>query len=63
MFKELKHIATPPNQLQNQIELRRIAENARIDRTETCFGGKSSHTWKDYQKVLERVKKASQKWW
>ena len=29
MFKEIKHIASDANQIKNQIELRRITENAR----------------------------------
>ena len=62
MFKEIKHIASDANQIKNQIELRRITENARIDRSETCFGGSSIQTWKEYLKGAERAKKAAQKW-
>ena len=63
MFKEIKHIASDPNQIKNQIELRRITESARVDRSETCFGGSSRQTWKEYLKASERAKKASQRWW
>ena len=64
MFKEIheRRIGTPSNEIKNQIELRRIAENARIDRTETCFRGSSRQTWKEYLKASERAKKAAQKW-
>lgn len=62
MFKEIKHIASDANQIKNQIELRRITENARIDRSETCFGGSSRQTWKEYLKGAEIAKKAAQKW-
>lgn len=61
MFKEIKHIASDANQIKNQIELRRITENARIDRSETCFGGSSRQTWKEYLKGAERAKKSGTK--
>ena len=63
MFKEVKHIASDPNKIKNQIELRRITENARVDRSETCFRGSSRQTWNDYLKASERAKKSGQRWW
>ncbi len=63
MFKEIKGIASNPNQIKNQIELRRIAENAKVDRSETCFRGKSRQTRDQYLKSVERAKVLSKKWY
>lgn len=63
MFKEIKGIAGNPNQIKNQIELRRIAENAKVDRSETCFRGKSRQTRDQYLKSVERAKVLSKKWY
>lgn len=62
MFKEVKGIAGNPNQIKNQIELRRIAENARVDRTETCFRGKSRQTSVQYKEAVKRAQEAALKW-
>lgn len=61
MFKEIKHIAGNPNQIKNQLELRQITEDAKVDRTETCFGGQSRQTWKDYVKGKELAKEAARR--
>jgi len=63
VFKEIKGIASNPNQIKNQIELRRIAENAKVDRSETCFRGKSRQTRDQYLKSVERAKVLSKKWY
>ena len=63
MFKEINGIASNPNQIKNQIELRRIAENAKVDRSETCFRGKSRQTRDQYLKSVERAKVLSKKWY
>ena len=57
MFKEIKGIAGNPNKIKNQIELRKITENAKVDRTETCFRGKSRQTRDQYFESVERIKK------
>ena len=48
--------------LANLIELNKIIENSRVDRTETCFSGKSRLTEKEYLENSERAKKLSKKW-
>lgn len=62
MFKESKQIETNINKIKNTIELNRIIENSRVDRTETCFSGKSRLTEKEYLENSERAKKLSKKW-
>ena len=62
MFKESKQIKTDINKIKNTIELNRINENSRVDRTETCFSGKSRLTEKEYLENSERAKKLSKKW-
>ena len=48
MFKESKHINNCVDKIKNNIELNKIIENSRVDRTETCFSGKSRLTEKEY---------------
>lgn len=62
MFKESKQIETNINKIKNTIELNKIIENSRVDRTETCFSGKSRLTEKEYLENCERAKKLSKKW-
>ena len=62
MFKESKQIKTDINKIKNTIELNKIIENSRVDRTETCFSGKSRLTEKVYLENSERAKKLSKKW-
>ncbi len=62
MFKESKQIKTDINKIKNTIELNKIIENSRVDRTETCFSGKSRLTEKEYLENSERAKKLSKKW-
>lgn len=62
MFKESKRIETDINKIKNTIELNKIIENSRVDRTETCFSGKSRLTEKEYLENSERAKKLSKKW-
>lgn len=62
MFKESKQIETNINKIKNTIELNKIIENTRVDRTETCFSGKSRLTEKEYLENSERAKKLSKKW-
>ncbi len=62
MFKESKQIKTDINKIKNTIELNKIIENSRVDRTETCFSGKSRLTEKEYLENSERTKKLSKKW-
>ena len=62
MFKESKQIETNINKIKNTIELNKIIENSRVDRTETCFSGKSRLTEKEYLENSEREKKLSKKW-
>lgn len=61
MFKESKQIETNINKIKNTIELNKIIENSRVDRTETCFSGKSRLTEKEYLENSERAKKLSKK--
>lgn len=56
MFKEIKGIAGKPNQIKDQLVLRKMAEDAKVDRTETCFRGKSRQTRNDYIESIERIK-------
>lgn len=56
MFKEIKDIAGKPNQIKDQLALRKMAEDAKVDRTETCFRGKSRQTRNDYIESIERIK-------
>lgn len=62
MFKEIKGIASNPNQIKNQIELRRIAEDAKVDRSETCFRGKSRQTSAQYKEAAKRAREAALRW-
>lgn len=62
MFKESKQIKTDINKIKNTIELNKINEKPRVDRTETCFSGKSRLTEKEYLENSERAKKLSKKW-
>lgn len=61
MFKESKQIKTDINKIKNTIELNKIIENSRVDRTETCFSGMSRLTEKEYLENSERAKKLSKK--
>lgn len=63
MFKEIKGIASNPDAIKNLIELRRITENAKIDRSETCFRGSSRQTQEQYLKSVERAKVLSKRWY
>lgn len=56
MFKEIKSIAGKPNQIKDQLALRKMVEDAKVDRTETCFRGKSRQTRNDYIESVERIK-------
>ena len=62
MFKESKQIETNINKIKNTIELNRIIEKSRVDRTETCFSGMSRLIEKEYLENYERAKKLSKKW-
>lgn len=62
MFKESKHINNCVDKIKNNIELNIIIENSRVDRTETCFSGKSRLTEKEYLENSKRAKKLSKKW-
>ncbi len=62
MFKESKHINNCVNKIKNNIELNKINEKSKIDRTETCFYGSSRLTEKEYLENSERAKKLSKKW-
>lgn len=62
MFKEVKKIVGDSNQIKNQIELQRIASDTRIDRTESCFAGRSHQTVQQYHKSAERAAKLASKW-
>ncbi len=56
MFKEIKGIAGKPNQIKDQLALIKMTEGAKVDRTETCFRGKSRQTRNDYIESIERIK-------
>lgn len=56
MFKESKQIKTDINKIKNTIELNKINEKSRVDRTETCFSGMSRLTEKEYLENSERAK-------
>ena len=62
MFKESKQIKTDINKIKNTIELNKINEKSRVDRTETCFSGMSRLTEKEYLENSERAKKLSKNW-
>ena len=62
MFKESKQIKTDINKIKNTIELNKINEKSRVDRTETCFSWMSRLTEKEYLENSERAKKLSKKW-
>lgn len=62
MFKEIKGIASKPDQIKNEIELRRIMSDAKIDRTESCFAGRSRQTRNQYAESAKRAAKAASKW-
>lgn len=61
MFRELKRIYVEVNQVRNNIELKRIERDTRVDRSETCFGGLTKTTLKQYNDGAERAKKLSKK--
>lgn len=61
MFKESKQIKTDINKIKNTIELNKINEKSRVDRTETCFSGMSRLTEREYLENSERAKKLSKK--
>ena len=61
MFKESKQIKTDINKIKNTIELNKINEKSRVDRSETCFSGMSRLTEKEYLENSERAKKLSKK--
>lgn len=61
MFKESKHINNCVDKIKNTIELNKINEKSRVDRTETCFSGMSRLTEKEYLENSERAKKLSKK--
>lgn len=61
MFKELKRIDVDANQVRNNIELKRIERDTRVDRSKTCFGGLTKTTLKQYNEGAERAKKLSKK--
>lgn len=62
MFKESKQIEININKIKNTIELNKINEKSRVDRTETCFSGMSRLTEREYLENSERAKKLSKKW-
>ena len=62
MFKESKQIETNINKIKNTIELNKINEKSRVDRTETCFSGMSRLTEREYLENSERAKEISKKW-
>ena len=61
MFRELKRIYVEVNQVRNNIELKRIERDTKVDRSETCFGGLTKTTLKQYNEGAERAKKLSKK--
>lgn len=65
MFKELKHIAIDCNQIKNQLELNRIHRDvkARFWHHDGTWNYNNGFTLKEYQKGIERAKKAAEKSW
>ena len=61
MFRELKRIYVEVNQVRNNIELKIIERDTKVDRSETCFGGLTKTTLKQYNEGAERAKKLSKK--
>lgn len=61
MFRKLKRIYVEVNQVRNNIELKRIERDTKVDRSETCFGGLTKTTLKQYNEGAERAKKLSKK--
>lgn len=62
MFKEVKKISSNQSQINDQLALRKIAEAAKVDRTETCFRGSSRQTRKEYAESMERIRVLSKKY-
>ena len=62
MFKEVKKIVENSNQIKNRIELQHIANEIKIDRTETCFAGKSHLTEEQYQENNKLTQKSASSW-
>lgn len=62
MFKEAKKIVKNSNQIKNRIELQHITNEIKIDRTETCFAGKSHLTEEQYQENNKLAQKSVSSW-
>lgn len=62
MLKAIKNLDGNPNQIKNQIELQRIVSSAKIDRTESCFAGKSQQTQKQHLDSNARAAKIASDW-
>lgn len=65
MFKEIKGIASTPNSIKNEAEIRRLIADARAryrDRDGNMIHGHGM-TAKEWKKAAERAKKAAEKWY
>ena len=64
MFKEIKGIASTPNAIKNEAEIRRLIADVRAryrDRDGNMIHGYGMNR-KEYQEAAERAKKAARKW-
>lgn len=64
MFKEIKGIASTPNAIKNEAEIRRLIADVRAryrDRDGNMIHGHGM-TRKEYQEAAERAKKAARTW-
>ena len=64
MFKEIKRIAKcgPCDMIDNYLALLKFTRDAKIDRSETCFGGLSHQTRDQYAEAAKRAAEAASKW-
>ncbi len=65
MFKEIKGIASTPNAIKNEAEIRRLIADVRAryrDRDGNMIHGYGMNR-KEYQESVKRAKKAAEKWY
>ena len=62
LFKEVKRITGGSKRIKDQIELQRITFDAKIDRTESCFAGRSRQTEQQYRESAKLAAKSASKW-
>lgn len=65
MFKEIKGIASTPNAIKNEAEIRRLIADVRARYRDPDGTMRHGHgqTRKEYQESVKRAKKAAEKWY